>query len=74
MTKRSYTTTVIALATIASMALIGCGKESDQAAAPEQAAPEQVAVEQAKSVTAVQTTPVTEENYARAETEVIFAD
>jgi len=74
MTKRSYTRTVIALATIASMALIGCGKESDQAAAPEQAAPEQVAVEQAKSVTAVQTTPVTEENYARAETEVIFAD
>jgi hypothetical protein len=74
MTTRSYTTTVIALATIASMALIGCGKESDQAAAPEQAAPEQVAVEQAESVTAVQTTPVTEENYARAETEVIFAD
>jgi hypothetical protein len=70
MTKRSYTTTVITLATIASMALIGCGKESDQVAAPEQ-----TAVEQSEPVvTVVQTTPVTEENYARAETEVIFAD
>ena len=51
------------LIAIASMALIGCGKKSDEPAEPQQAAP----------VSEVQTTVVTDENYGQAESEIIFA-
>jgi hypothetical protein len=46
------------------MALIGCGKKSDEPVAQQQAAP----------VSEVQTTVVTDENYGLAESEVIFAE
>ena len=46
------------------MILVSCGGNSDEPAMPEQAAP----------VSEVQTTVVTDENYALAESEVIFAD
>ena len=59
-----YKMIVLVFVALASMALVGCGKESDKPAAPQQAAP----------VSAVQTTVVTDENYGRAESEVIFAD
>jgi hypothetical protein len=49
---------------MASMALIGCGKKSDEPVTPQQAAP----------VSEVQTTVVTDENYGLAESEVIFAE
>ena len=48
---------------IASMALVGCGKESDKPVVQQQAAP----------VSEVQATVVTDENYAQAESEIIFA-
>ena len=58
-----YKMIVLVLAAIASMALIGCEKKSDEPVEPQQAAPE----------SKVQTTVVTDENYARAESEIIFA-
>jgi len=63
MNKRIYRMAVLILVTMASMALIGCGKKSDEPVAPQQALP----------VSEVQTTVVTDENYGRAESEVIFA-
>jgi hypothetical protein len=53
---------VLILVAMASMALVGCGKGSDELVVQQQAAPE----------SAVQTTVVTDENYALAESEIIF--
>ena len=63
MNKHIYRMVVLMLVAIASMALTGCGKESDKP----------VAAQQAEPVSEVQTTVVTDENYDRAESEVIFA-
>ncbi|MEE8568848.1 MAG: DUF1254 domain-containing protein [Anaerolineales bacterium] len=63
MNKHIYRMVVVMLVAIASMALTGCGKESDKP----------VAAQQAEPVSEVQTTVVTDENYDRAESEVIFA-
>jgi hypothetical protein len=63
MKKHIYRMAVVVLVAMASMALTGCGKESDKPVTPQQAAP----------VSEVQTTVVTDENYGRAESEVIFA-
>ncbi len=64
MSKRIYRMVVLMLVVMASMALIGCGKKSDEPVTPQQAAP----------VSEVQTTVVTDENYGLAESEVIFAE
>jgi len=48
---------------MASVTLVGCGKQPDKAAVEQQAAP----------VSEVKTTVVTDENYARAESEIILA-
>jgi len=64
MNKHIYRMLVLMLVAMASMALISCGKKSDTPVAVQQAAP----------VSAVQTTVVTDENYGRAESEIIFAD
>ena len=63
MNKHIYRMVVLVLVAMASMAMIGCGKESDKPVVQQQAAP----------VSEVQTTVVTDENYGQAETEVIFA-
>ena len=63
MNKRIYRMVVLMLVAIASMALIGCGEKSDKPVAPQQSA----------SVSEVQTTVVTDENYGLAESEIIFA-
>ena len=63
MNKHIYRMVVLVLVAMASMAIIGCGKESDKPVVQQQAAP----------VSEVQTTVVTDENYGQAETEVIFA-
>ena len=63
MNKYIYRMVVLMLAAIASIALTGCGEKSDKPVAPQQSAP----------VSEVQTTVVTDENYDRAESEIIFA-
>ena len=63
MNKHIYRMVVLVLVAMASMAIIGCGKESDKPVVQQQAAP----------VSEVQTTVVTDQNYGQAETEVIFA-
>jgi hypothetical protein len=64
MNKRNYRLFALVFVVVAPIALTGCGNNSDTPVAPKQAAP----------VSEVQTTVVTDENYGRAESEVIFAD
>jgi hypothetical protein len=63
MNKHIYRMAVLVWVAMAAMTLIGCGQKSDEPVKPQQAAPEGKA----------QTTVVTDENYARAESEIIFA-
>jgi hypothetical protein len=63
MNKHRYKILVLVVVAMASMTLAGCGKQSDKPAVQEEAAP----------VSEVKKTIVTDENYAQAESEIIFA-
>ena len=58
-----YKMVALVCVAMASMTLVGCGKQPDTAAVEQQAAP----------VSDIKTTVVTDENYAQAESEIIFA-